>query len=68
MGKILKFEGRVGTNKVGSDCTFTFEIDEEDLPNTPARRTEYIDKVAQEAMWESGTIDWSFEQVGEEEP
>lgn len=63
----LRFAGTVGTRKVGSECEFEFEIDEADLPEDATAREEYIDKAALEAVWESGIIDWSFEQVGEED-
>jgi hypothetical protein len=62
---ILIYTGRVGTNKVGSDCEFEFEIDTELCPTSEPERTDYIDKGAQEAMWESGIIDWSYQQVEE---
>lgn len=67
MSKILKFTGTVGTIKVGSGVKFSFEIYEEDLPTNPDEREEAIDEIALEALWESGVVDWSYEQVGEEE-
>lgn len=64
---ILKFEGSVSTNKVGSECKFTFEIDEEDLPENTNEREHTLNEIALEALWESGQIDWGYEQIGTEE-
>ena len=60
---ILKFKGTVSTNKVGSECEFEFEINEEDLPEDPGERERMIDKIALEELWEYGRIDWGFEEV-----
>jgi len=67
MGKMWRVVGRVGTNKVGSECDFEFEVDEEDLPLDPEKRKEVIEDMAREAMWDSGKVDWNYEQVGEED-
>ena len=64
---ILKFKGTVSTNKVGSECDFEFEVDEEDLPEDSGKREKMIHEIAQEALWESGQIDWTYEQVESEE-
>lgn len=64
---ILKFRGTVGTNKVGSDCEFEFEVDEEDLPKNTDERKRALNEIGLEALWESGMIEWNFEQVGTEE-
>lgn len=61
---MLKFEGRIGTNKVGSDCEFEFEVNEEDLPKNKEKRREYIEEMAKDAAFQF--IDWSYAQVGEE--
>jgi hypothetical protein len=63
---ILKFKSTVRTDKIGSECKFTFKIDEEDLPEDPGDRDDVIHELAKEALWDSGTIYWSYEQVEDE--
>ena len=60
--KLLKFTGTVSTQKCGSECAFTFEVYEQDLPTDKNEREDYLNKIALEALWESGQVDWSYEQ------
>lgn len=60
---IRKYRGEVSTNKVGSECSFEFEIDDEDLPEDPGKRARAIDKIALEALWDSGQLEWGYEEV-----
>jgi hypothetical protein len=48
-----KFKGVIRTNKIGSDCNFEFEVDEN-------ATEEEIDEIAKEVAFES--IDWYYEQ------
>lgn len=67
MGKVLKFRGTVSTNRVRSECTFEFEIDEGDLSKDPSRREQEIDRIALDELWNSGQLSWGYEQIEEEE-
>lgn len=60
---LMKFVGKVSTNKVGSECDFEFTVDEDDLPTDPDKRARAIEEMAQEALWGSGSFDWSYAQV-----
>jgi hypothetical protein len=60
---IKRYRGTVSTNKVGSECHFEFEIDEDSLPDDLGERREVIEKEAQAAMWESGQVSWDFEEA-----
>jgi hypothetical protein len=60
---IRKYRGVVSTNRVGSECDFEFEIDDEDLPEDPGKRERMINEIALEALWGSGQIDWDYEEV-----
>ena len=60
---IRKYKGYVRTNKVGSECEFEFEIDDEELPEDPQEREQEINEIALDALWGSGKIDWSYEEV-----
>lgn len=61
---IRKYEGKVSTNKIGSECEFEFEIDDDDLPeDNPGKRERMINAIALEALWDSGIIDWGYEEV-----
>jgi hypothetical protein len=62
---ILKFIGTVSTNKVGSDCEFTFEVYEASLPKGKQARQDYLDAEALNAMWESGQVEWSYRPAEE---
>lgn len=64
---ILKFKGTVSTDKVGSECEFEFEVDEDDLPEDAEERKATIHEIGLEALWESGVLDWGYEQVEGEE-
>jgi len=48
-----KFTGVICTNKVGSDCHFEFEVEDD-------ATEEEIDEMAKEVAFES--IDWYYEQ------
>ena len=48
------FKGSIGTNKVGSQCEFEFEMDDD-------ATEEEIEEVAQECAFEK--IDWHFTEV-----
>ena len=63
---MLKFRGVVKTNKVGSECSFEFEVDEEGLPDGPPERSKALNDAALEALWESGQVEWDYEQIDEE--
>lgn len=62
---IRKYVGRVSTNRVGSECEFEFEIDDEDLPEDPIKRQREIDKIALEELWESDILEWGYNEVKE---
>lgn len=61
---LRKYIGTVSTNKVGSECDFEFEVDDEELPAEKNARADALEKIASEALWGSGMIDWSFEEKG----
>ena len=62
---IRKYIGHVQTSKVGSRSEFEFEVDDEDMPEDPAEMRKAIDKVAHEAMYESGVFEWGYNEVAE---
>lgn len=64
---IRKYEGKVHTSKIGSTCEFGFEIDDDDLPEDPGKREREINKIALEALWESGVLEWGYEEVASED-
>lgn len=61
---ILRFVGRIGTDRVGSDCEFEFEVDEAELPRGKQARQEAIEEMAREAAFQ--LVEWSYEQVENE--
>ena len=62
----LRYRGTVRTARVGSQCTFEFTIEEDDLPEREVERNVAIEKIAQEALWESGVFEWGYEQIAKE--
>ena len=48
------FTGSIGTNKIGSDCKFEFEVEDDATP-------EQIESAAREAAFEN--IEWNFKEI-----
>ena len=59
---MAEFKGYAKTNKVGSKVGFEFEIDDEDLAGMDE---EEIDKIAFEAMCDSGVFEFGYERKDE---
>ena len=53
-----KFEGSISTNKVGSGCSFVFEVEDDASQET-------IESEARQAAFDN--IDWSFKEVSSDE-
>lgn len=48
-----KFVGKIGTNKVGSDCEFEFEVDDDATEDE-------IEDAAREAAFQN--VEWNYEE------
>jgi len=53
-----EFEFYARTNKLNSECSVTEEIPEEELPDDPEARGEYIWEVARDATIDLYEIGW----------
>ena len=51
---IKTFKGSISTNKVGSDCSFEFEVED-------SASQEEIEEAAREAAFEN--VEWYFEEA-----
>ncbi|HBF7094271.1 TPA: hypothetical protein STX52_003233 [Clostridioides difficile] len=59
----MKINACVKTNKVGSDCKYEIEIDNDDLEDmSDEAREDYINKIVLDYALES-LIDWSWHEV-----
>lgn len=56
----MKFTLYASTNKVGSECTWDFEVDDEDALNEDGTvNTDAVDEVAKEYL--SNIMEWGWE-------
>lgn len=59
----MKINICVKTNKVGSECEYELEIDDDDLEDmSEEEREEYINKIALDYALES-LIDWNWYEI-----
>ena len=59
---MAKFRLSAQTNKLGSQCSLTFEIDDEDLDGlSEYASSQYIDETAQEQLWQ--LVEWGWEEI-----
>ncbi|EGT3945307.1 TPA: hypothetical protein KOR49_002200 [Clostridioides difficile] len=59
----MKINICVKTNKVGSECEYELEIDDDDLKDmSEEEREEYINKIALDYALES-LIDWNWYEI-----
>lgn len=59
----MKINIYVKTNKIGSECEYELEIDDDDLKDmSEEEREEYINKIALDYALES-LIDWNWYEI-----
>lgn len=57
----MKLRVYASTNKVGSRCETTVEIDDEELEGMDANeRNAYLEEMAKDALWQ--LVEWSWEE------